>query len=85
MTRILGTLENLIRRCLDIRKFIGTLDNSEAEGLWTLEHLIGLLGLLILGPFSDIRKFIGTHDNSEGLFGTPENLTGLFVTLDFQI
>ena len=35
-------------------KFIGTLDNFEAERLRTLENL--------MGPFVDIIKFIGTLD-----------------------
>ena len=44
MTGLFGTLENLMGPILDIRKFIGTLENSEAEGLGTLENLTGLFG-----------------------------------------
>ena len=54
-------LEYLIRPFLDIRKFIGTLDNS--EGLFgTAENLTGLFRTLenLMGNFLDIRKFIGT-------------------------
>ena len=57
---------------VDIRKVIGTLDNSE-----------GLFGTLEMGPFLDIRNFVGTLDNSEALgLGTLNSLTGLLGTLE---
>ena len=68
LTGLFWTLEKLMGPCLgsilDIGKFIGSLDNSEAQGLGTLENLTGPFGTLenLMGPFLDIRKFIGSLD-----------------------